>query len=30
MNASKYVVGFKGFRPDIQKSSQMENAVKDI
>ena len=26
----KYVVGSKSFRPDIQKSRQMENAVRDI
>ena len=25
-----YVVGFKSFRPDIQKPRQMENAVRDI
>ena len=25
-----YVVGSKSFRPDIQKSRQMENAVRDI
>ena len=27
---SIYVVGSKIFRPDIQKSRQMENAVRDI
>jgi hypothetical protein len=26
----KYVVGSKSIRPDIQKSRQMENAVRDI
>ena len=25
-----YAVGSKGFRPDIQKPRQMENAVRDI
>ena len=27
---SRYVVGSKSFRPDIQKPRQMENAVTDI
>ena len=25
-----YIVGYKSFRPDIQKPHQMENAVRDI
>jgi hypothetical protein len=28
--SKRYVVGSKNFRPDIQKLSQMENAVRDI
>ena len=29
-NGTTYVVGFKIFRPDIQKRSPMENAVRDV
>ena len=27
---ARYVVGYKRFRPDIQKPRQVENAVRDI
>jgi hypothetical protein len=30
LNVPGYIVGSKGFRPDIQKPRQMENAVRDI
>jgi hypothetical protein len=30
VTSGRYVVGSKGFRPNIQKPRQMENAVRDI